>query len=622
MATEKLAVYYKPMLATLVDGPFDNKEWIFELKLDGYRAVAEWKKKKARLYSRNGLSFAGRFPEIIDVLRKIKHDVVLDGEIVALNEKGQPDFQKLQQFDITPDVPLFYYVFDLLFLDGKDIRHLPLLQRKTLLKKLLPKNSILRFSDHIKEHGKAFYEKVAEKNMEGIIAKRADSVYICGFRSKDWQKIKHVQSREAIITGYTAPRGGRKHFGALILGEFIDKELRYLGHTGTGFTESTLKELWTQMQPLVTNKMPFPKKPKVNSPVTWLEPKLICQVHFTEVTEGGMLRHPVYLGLRTDKELNEVQRSNEQPVAAQFVSTGDKTVTIEGHAVVLTNLSKVYWPQDKFTKGDLIEYYHKIAPYILPYLKNRPMSLKRNPNGINNPGFYHKDAGGTAPDWVTKKKIYSEGAEREINFLLCNDTASLLYIANLGCIEMNPWNSTVDKQDHPDYMVIDLDPADDNTFDQVIETAIVVKSVLDRAGAAAYCKTSGASGLHIYVPMGSKYSYDDIKEFGLVVATLSQQELPDFTSIVRSLKKRGNNIYIDYLQNRKGQTLASAYSVRPKKGATVSTPLAWNEVKKGLHPSQFDMKNIFTRLKKTGDLFQPVLGKGIDLKKCMKNLGA
>jgi len=608
------------MLATLVDGPFDHKDWIFELKLDGYRAIAEWKKNKARFYSRNGLSFSGRHPEIVNAFQKLKHDVVLDGEIVLFNEAGQPDFQKLQQFEENRQLPLFYYVFDILYIDGKDIRFLPLIERKRILKKIIPRNSIIKYSDHIKKEGKAFFEKVAEKNMEGVIAKRADSFYLCGQRTKDWQKIKHVRNREAIIAGYTAPRGGRKHFGALILAQFQNNELNYMGHTGTGFNDATLKELWTKMQPLVTNKIPFRHKPKVNSPVTWLEPKLICQVNFTEETDGGMLRHPVYLGLRTDKELNEVQQSIEQPQEAEYISSGDKTISIDGNQVVLTNLSKIYWPDDKISKGNLIDYYQKIAPYILPYLKNRPMSLKRNPNGINDPGFYHKDAGGSAPSWVMKKRIFSEGADKDINFLLCNDTASLLYIANLGCIEMNPWNSTVMKQNFPDYMVIDLDPADNNSFDQVIETALVVKSILDQSGADAYCKTSGASGLHIYVPLGAKNNYEEVKEFGQIIATLAQEQLPQFTSIVRSLKKRGNNIYIDYLQNRKGQTLASAYSVRPKKGATVSTPLNWKEVKIGLHPSQFTMHNIFKRLEKTGDLFNPVLKKGIDLRKCLKKL--
>ncbi len=301
-------------------------------------------------------------------------------------------------------------------------------------------------------------------------------------------------------------------------------------------------------------------------------------------------------------------------------SSGDENRKVDGRSVTLTNLSKVYWPEEKITKGDMINFYQRMAPYIIPYLQNRPMSLKRNPNGITDAGFYHKDAGGAAPSWVKKKKIYSEGADKEINYILCNDAATLLYIANLGCIEMNPWNSTIKKQDHPDYMVIDLDPADGNTFEQVIETARVVKDVLDSCGAAAYCKTSGASGLHIYVPMGAKYDYDTVKDFGNLVASHVQEQLPEFTSLVRPLKKRGNNIYIDYLQNRKGQTLASAYSLRPKKGATVSTPLDWKEVKKGLHPSQFDMFNIFKRLDKKGDLFTAVLGKGIDLIKCSKKL--
>ena len=620
MAAARFTDYYKPMLATLADEAFDHKDWIFELKLDGYRAVAELSKKKVKLYSRNGLSFAERYPAIIAALQKISRDVVLDGEVVLFNENGQPDFQKLQHYDENRQLPLYYYLFDLISIDGKDIRHLPLVERKRMLEKLIPKKGIIRYCDHVEEDGKRFFEAVSKKNMEGIIAKRADSVYVLGQRTKDWLKIKHLQSREAIIAGYTAPRGGRKHFGALILAQYNDNKLTYMGHTGTGFNESTLKELWHKMQPLVTKDSPFGKKIKVNSPVTWLKPLLVCQVHFTEETEGGMLRHPVYLGLRVDKTHREVQQKNETPQHMSLSSSGDENRKVGGRTVTLTNLSKIYWPEEKITKGEMINFYEKMAPFILPYLKNRPMSLKRNPNGITDAGFYHKDAGGSAPSWVNKKKIFSEGADKEINYILCNDAASLLYIANLGCIEMNPWNSTIKKQDYPDYMVIDLDPADGNTFEQVIETAIVVKDVLDSCGAAAFCKTSGASGLHIYIPMGAKYDYDTVKDFGHLVAGRVQEQLPEFTSLVRSLKKRGNNIYIDYLQNRKGQTLASAYSLRPKKGATVSTPLEWKEVKKGLHPSQFDMFNIFKRLEKKGDLFSAVLGKGIDLVKCRKKL--
>jgi len=290
--------------------------------------------------------------------------------------------------------------------------------------------------------------------------------------------------------------------------------------------------------------------------------------------------------------------------------------------VEISNPGKIYWPDEKLTKGDMIKYYDGIADYILPYLKNRPLSLLRNPNGIKEKGFFHKNAGDIAPDWMTTAKVYSESGDKYIRYLVCNDKSSLLFIANLGCIEMNPWNSTTKNEDNPTWMVIDIDPSDNNTFDDVIETAQVVKQILDRAKVDCYCKTSGASGLHVYIPMGEKYSYDQVKDFANLVAMMVTDELPDLTTLERSLSKRSSSkIYVDYLQNRRGQTLATAYSLRPKPGATVSMPLDWKEVKQGLHPSDFNIHNALSRVKKKGDIFSPVLGKGIDLAKALKALG-
>ncbi|SEJ00127.1 DNA ligase D [Dyadobacter koreensis] len=289
--------------------------------------------------------------------------------------------------------------------------------------------------------------------------------------------------------------------------------------------------------------------------------------------------------------------------------------------VELTHLEKIYWPDDKITKGELIEYYESVSKYILPYLKNRPLSLKRNPNGIKGQSFFQKDAGDNAPEWVTTAEIHSESNDKMIDYLVCNDKKSLLYIANLGCIEMNPWNSTVDNLDNPDYIVIDIDPSDKNSFDDVIDVALATKEVLDQAGVKGFCKTSGSSGLHVYIPFNKKHTYDEAKEFAHIIASMVNEKLPDITTLERSLSKRKKNqIYVDYLQNRIGQTLASAYSVRPKPGATVSTPLEWGEVKRGLDFHDFTIKNTLERIEKKGDLFKGVLGKGIDLDKAIQKL--
>jgi bifunctional non-homologous end joining protein LigD len=291
--------------------------------------------------------------------------------------------------------------------------------------------------------------------------------------------------------------------------------------------------------------------------------------------------------------------------------------------VQASNFNKLYWPKEGITKGMVIEYYQAMAKYILPYLKGRPESLKRNPGGIMDKGFFHKDAGEDAPSWVDTIKIYSEFSDKEIEYIICNNEATLAYLNNLGCIEINPWSSMAKSLDKPDYMIIDIDPSSKNTFAQVIETAIVFKGLLDKAGATAYCKTSGATGLHIYVPMAKRYDYEQVKNFAEVLCTLVNEQLPKFTSMERSLSKRGNNdIYLDYLQNRRGQTIACAYSLRPVKGATVSTPLHWKEVKQGLEPAMFDINNTLKRVNKQGDLFFDVLGAGIDLKKCIKKLSS
>jgi len=289
--------------------------------------------------------------------------------------------------------------------------------------------------------------------------------------------------------------------------------------------------------------------------------------------------------------------------------------------VTLTNQDKIYWPDEGITKGDLINYYSTISAYILPYLKGRPQSLRRNPNGIADKGFFHKDAGQEAPDWVETITIPSESADKDIEYILCNNKASLLYLNNLGCIELNPWNSKISNLYNPDYMVIDLDPSEKNTFEQIIDAALVVKDILDKAGVNAYCKTSGSRGLHIYVPLKAQYEYDRVREFAEIVATRTQEQLPDTTTMERPLNKRKGRIYLDYLQNKKGQTLASVYSVRPKPGATVSTPLLWKEVKYGLHPSQFNIFNIGKRLDKHGDLFAGVLKEKTNIEKCIKALG-
>ncbi len=614
------------MLAKLHDKAFDGKDWIFEIKWDGYRAIAEVAGKNTRLYSRNGLSFGDEYVPVFDELLQFKKKMVLDGEIVVLDENGHPSFQLLQQYGQNADVPLTYYVFDILSLNGKSVKDLPLIERKQLLKENLPESDVIKYCDHVAGEGLAFFNAMREQGLEGMIAKKADSTYNENSRNGDWLKVKHMLTDEAVIAGYTAPRGGRKYFGALVLGHYEKGKLKYIGHTGTGFTDKTLKETYNLLQPLVTDKNPFAGKVRVNSPVTWVIPKLVCNLKYTEVTDEGARRHPVFMGLRVDKSANEVkpeapvEQEETEPVE-QENDVMDKEKTIGGKKVSLTNLDKIFWPDEGYTKGDVIDYYNEVYRYIIKHIKDRPQSLRRHPNGINGKDFFQKDAGGQAPDWVQEWKNWSEGADKDIHWLLANDKPSLLYLANLGCIELNPWNSRIQTPENPDYLVMDLDPSDKNTFDEVVECALAVKDLLDKAGCKGYCKTSGATGLHVYIPLGAKYDYEHARQFAELIAVMTTELLPNTTTIERSLSKRKkNHIYVDFLQNKEGATLSCAYSLRPKPGAPVSTPLDWNEVKPGIDPRDYNIKNTLQRLKKLGDLFAPVLGKGIDMEKALRKL--
>ncbi|MGJ7032501.1 DNA ligase D [Niabella hirudinis] len=631
---KKYTRFIKPMLATAAGRPFTDQEWIFEIKWDGYRAIAETG-KDFRFYSRNGLNFAGRYPVIAAALQEQQHNMVIDGEIVAYNNAGFPDFQALQQFGERPEVPVVYHIFDLLYLNGQRTEELPLLQRKDLLQQALTENKWIRYSDHIVGDGIPFFKMIREKDLEGMMAKKGDSHYAEGHRSGAWLKIKHHHTEEVVIAGFTAPRGSRKKFGALILGRYKDQQLRYAGHTGTGFEDRLLDTLFKKMQPLIVPESPFATRPRTNMPAVWIRPRLVCTIKFSELTKDHIFRHPVFLGLREDKPATEVvipenetamtnnttvkeTKNNPRKIVSQVEET---IIKADGKTVKLTNPQKIYWPAEGYTKGDLADYYNRIAPYILPYLKNRPESLNRFPDGIMGESFYQKNAGSIVPAWFPTTPVFSESNQKEIDYVVCNSRASLLYLANLGCIELNPWNSTTQKPDAPTYLIMDIDPSEKNSFEQVVEAALTVKRVLDDCGAVSFCKTSGATGLHVYIPMGNKYSYEQVKDFAHLVALQVVHALPETTTLERSLKKRGNKkIYIDHLQNRRGQTVACAYSVRPRPGATVSTPLNWKEVKPGLDPRRFTIKTIHKRLAQQGDLFKPVLGKGINMLQCIKKL--
>lgn len=619
------------MLAKSFEKAFDDENWLFEIKWDGYRAIADLSHTDPLFYSRNGISFLSKFEKVTKGFSQQKHKMIVDGEIVAYDEHGQPNFQLLQQIGDYPGLALTYQVFDLLWLNGHSTEELPLLQRKELLKEALTETDVIKYCDHIPENGIAFFNQMKKMKLEGMIAKKADSLYVENHRTNDWLKIKFTNTDEAIICGFTEPRGSRKSFGALILGKYIDGKLIYCGHTGTGFNNESLKQLYNRLQKLIIKTSPFETTPKTNMPVTWTKPELVCEIKYSEITKDGIYRHPVFLAIREDKEPEEIkltpinEKSKEMkaktPSKKSENSEKEKEITLDKHKVKLTNQDKIYFPKDGITKGNVIDYYQSVATYILPYLKNRPLSLNRFPNGIEEQGFYQKDAGDSMPDWIKTTKVYSESNDKYIDYVYCNDKATLAYLNNLGCIDLNPWNSALPDLEHPDYLVLDLDPSKKNTFDDVIETALQVNEVLNSVKIKGYCKTSGSTGIHIYIPMGGTYEFDQVKDFAHILMKQVNEKLPKLTTLERSLQKRDDKkIYMDYLQNRTGQTLASVYSLRPKEGASVSMPLEWNEVKPGLKPTDFTIHNALERIKDKGDLFKPVLGKGINMMKTLELL--
>jgi bifunctional non-homologous end joining protein LigD len=622
----------KPMLTSLADEAFDDPDWIFEKKYDGYRTLSFIENGSIILLSRNNLSFNTLFAPLLPELKKIDHSVALDGEVVVEDEKGNSSFQLLQNYQNTGKGKLKYYVFDLLKIDGQDIREFPLLERKELLSLLIKKSRLknIIYSEDIKEKGKDFFLSAIRHKLEGIIAKRADSSYKTGIRSRDWLKIKISQQEEAVIAGITGPKGSRQHFGSLILGAYRGKKFKYIGNCGTGFNDKTLTALYKKLQPFFINASPFDEHIKFPGKVQWIKPEVVCQVKFSEWTNEGRMRHPVYLGLRLDKEKKEVampeKKTLKKAEKKKAVSkpakkdNSDLDLKIGKITLHLTNQNKIYFPKEKITKGDIVNYYCEIAPVMLPYIKNRPQSLNRFPNGINGDSFFQKDIDRSkSPDWITTHKVYSESNQEYIDYLICNDQATLVYMANLGCIEINPWNSQIKKTENPDWVVIDLDP-EAIAFKEVVRTALEVKKLMDELETDCYCKTSGARGMHIYIPLAGKYDYDIVKTFAELIAQTVYSRIPTITSILRSPKKRQKKVYLDFLQNRRGQTLAAPYSVRPKPGATVSTPLEWNEVNNKLAPTTFTIRNTFKRLDKKGDLWKPVIGKGANIKTILGKL--
>ena len=653
-----------PMLATLADKPFSDPDWLFEIKWDGIRALAYLEGGHVRLQSRTGRDITKQYPDLRDLAKHIDADsAILDGEIVVLDEDGRSNFERLQSRmnvrspspELVKQAPVIYYVFDLLYCDGQDLRQTPLIERKELLRRVLRSQPPVVYADHLLERGKELLEQARQHGLEGVIGKRVRSVYTED-RSHFWLKFKITRDLDAVVGGYTAPRGSREHFGALLVGLYEDGHLRPLGGVGTGFNQKSQKMLYERLEKLRSDRCPFEPAPQTREQAYWVNPELVANVKYGGITSERQLRAPVYLSLREDRQASECTFGSQTDVAhaaevraetrgrapdegsrdgrshgrrggtasrqgagtrgpvlseppdiEQELFRGRANVVdleIDGQRLHLTNLNKVYFPESGYTKRMILAYYYGAAEYILPFLKDRPLVLRRYPDGIQAKAFFQKDAIRDLPAWMETVAVYSEEEKKDIHYALANNRAALLFLTNLGCIDHNPWSSRRDDLDHPDYVFFDLDPSEGTEFETVISIGQAVLKKLDACGLRVYLKTSGATGFHLYVPLKRDYTFEQIRTFADIIGRLVAADEPQRVTAQRAVSKRPRGtVMIDAYQNASGRPLAAAYAARAFPKAPVSAPIARRELRQGLRPDRFTITTMGDRLKKQGDLW-------------------
>ena len=608
---------YRPMLASLAKSVPHGEGWTYEVKFDGFRALAYVHNSECKLLSRNEKELNGRFPDVAKALVKAvkSPNAVVDGEICRIDPTGRTSFSELQQ----GSGPLVFYAFDLLELDGEPLLDLPLTERKSRLRKLLDKRvTTVAFSEDF-DDGDALFEVAQAQGLEGLIAKRADSTYKQGKRTRDWLKVKTENNEEFVVTGYTRGGGRRADtFGALVLAVNEGDELRYVGNVGTGFDDAEIDKLLRLLRPLHRDTPPFtvaPKMPRVRKgDVQWVEPQLVAQVRFGEWTHDDHLRHPAYLGIREDKSAGEVTR--EQPIA-DVIRLGKRELR-------LSNLDKPFWPDEGITKGDLLRYYQAIAPTVLPHIRQRPFTMRRYPDGAYGKAFFQKDAPTHMPDWIPRHRALVSTRDKArtkkwVEFPVVDDELGLLWMVNMGCIDLNTWYSRVDKPDRPDFCLFDLDPTPEVPWAQTIEVALILKALLDQLGLVSFPKTSGGKGFHVLVPLDRRSTFEQSRAFSEVVAGAIARAHPKLATTEWS-KARRRGVLIDSNQNGEGKTIASVYSVRPKPNAPVSTPLRWDEVDDKLNPSIYTMPVVLERVQTLGDVYADLLTTRQSLTKALSSL--
>jgi bifunctional non-homologous end joining protein LigD len=614
--TQPERIRYRPMLSTSTDTLPQGEGWLYEPKWDGYRAIVTVSSGNVTFTSRNGNDLTERFRECARraALAIRTADAVLDGEICALDDQGRSRFSALQEGTGT----LVLVLFDILELDSEPLIDLELVERRERLEQVVyPSAGGVVVSPQF-EDGEALLEAAREQGLEGVVAKRADSRYQPGRRSPDWRKLKVRQGQEFVIVGYTKGQGRRSGgFGSLVVAVHEAGGLRWVGNVGTGYTDAEIDRLLKLLKPLRRPGSPLaetPKMPRVRrGDVVWVEPKLVAQVEFAEWTHEGRLRAPVYLGLREDKPASEVRKERE-PVP-NVIRKGRRELR-------LSNLDKPFWPDEGITKGDLLAYYRDVAEVLVPHLRKRPFTMKRYPDGWKGKHFFQKQAPSHMPEWIERVPLPAstrEGEKKIIEYALVDDELALLWMVNMGCIDMHVWSSRVDKPERPDWVMFDLDPAEGATFEDVVTVARLVKDTLDLLELEGYPKTSGSRGIHILMPVARRHTFAEAREFASIVAGALARAHPGLVTTEWSKQKR-KGVLVDANQNRPGATNASVYSVRPRAGASVSTPLRWEEVVPGLDLTAFTMDVVLDRAARDGDLFAGVLAGKQSLTKALRAL--
>ena len=615
------------MLANAVTSPPKGSHWLYEIKWDGVRALCLVKDGKLEIQTRRGNRCEKQYPELADLPSHVNAKAAwLDGEICVLDEEGRARFELIQPRIHTTAAsaprlaetsPVTLFLFDVLYVDGYDVRGVALEDRKRLLNSIVTPSDHIRVSEFFDTDGAQMFEAARQMKLEGVLAKDRRSPYVSA-RTSHWLKLKVQNEQEFVIAGFTA--GERDYFGALVLAYEKDGKWIHCGQVGTGFDQKLMKAIHARLKPLITKTCPIHPKPKIKDPTTWVRPEVVCQVRFLDWTSDGMLRAPVFVGLRDDKPPDEVVREPQVPAASLNLSAKEATVTIDGHNLKFTNLDKVFYPKDGWKKRDLLLFYNDVADFLVPHLQGRPLSMKRYPNGIAEDFFFQKNAGSHFPDWLQLEPIIEHHPPKTNQYPVANDRASLLYLVNLGCIDHNPWMSRVGSLEHPDWMLLDLDPVD-VSYDKIVEAAQLIRQILGELGLQGYAKTTGGDGMHIYVPLEPVYTYEQVRGFAELVSHLAVDREPNLFTTPRSVEKRKKDrVYFDYLQIGTGKTISAPYVVRAYDGAPVATPLSWKEVVRGLRPNDFRIDNAVERFQKLGDIFAPVLKGGQRLETALARL--